>query len=74
MPRPRPIRVLIVEDDEALREILQDELSGRGHEAVGAPSVAAAIERVRGEEFDVALLDLMLPDGSGSRAVLPLSP
>ena len=65
MPRPRAIRVLVVEDDEALREVLRDELSARGYDAVGAETVAAAIGRVAAEEFDVAVLDLMLPDGSG---------
>jgi two-component system, NtrC family, response regulator AtoC len=65
MPRPRAVRILVVEDDEALREILTDELSAHGHEAVGAATVAAGVERVAAEEFDVAVLDLMLPDGSG---------
>ena len=65
MPRPRQTRILVVEDDEALREILIDELNGRGYDAIGASSVAAGIERVATDEFDVAVLDLMLPDGSG---------
>jgi DNA-binding NtrC family response regulator len=65
MPRPRALRVLIVEDDEALREILSEELSNRGYEVAAAESVAAGIERVGADDFDVAVLDLMLPDGSG---------
>ncbi len=59
------VRILVVEDDQALSEVLCDELRSRGHQAVAAESVGAAREHLRQMEFDVALLDLMLPDGSG---------
>ena len=60
-----PVRLLVVEDDAALMEVLCDQLRGLGHTAVAARSVADGLEHLAGEEFDVALLDLMLPDGSG---------
>jgi DNA-binding NtrC family response regulator len=58
-------RVLVLEDDAALSEIICDELRARGHSTVPAASVSEGIEQLSGLEFDVALLDLMLPDGSG---------
>jgi DNA-binding NtrC family response regulator len=58
-------RVLVLEDDDALSEILCDELRARGHVIDAAGSVAEAREQLRKREFDVAFLDLMLPDGSG---------
>ncbi len=59
------VRVLVVEDDQALSEILCDELRSRGHQAVAAETVGRAREQLKDSEFEVALLDLMLPDGSG---------
>jgi DNA-binding NtrC family response regulator len=59
------VRILVVEDDRALLEILCEELRARGQMAVAADSVASGLEQVRQSEFDVALLDLMLPDGTG---------
>jgi DNA-binding NtrC family response regulator len=58
-------RVLVVEDDPSLQEVMCAELRERGQYVVGAESVAAALAELRRNEFDVALLDLMLPDGSG---------
>jgi DNA-binding NtrC family response regulator len=57
--------ILVVEDDPALSEVLCDELEARGHLATAARTVAQGRERLDGAEFDVALLDLNLPDGSG---------
>ena len=58
-------RVLVLEDDKPLSEILCEQLEARGFRPTPAESVAEAIEHLRRFEFDVALLDLMLPDGSG---------
>jgi DNA-binding NtrC family response regulator len=60
-----PLRVLVVEDDPAFSEILCDELRSRGHVASPAARVGQALEQLRASDFDVAMLDLMLPDGSG---------
>jgi len=59
------IRVLVLEDDPALSEIVCDELTARGYLPTPVASVAAAREQLQRLEFEVALLDLMLPDGSG---------
>ena len=59
------IRILVVEDDKALSEVLCDELRDRGHMAVAADTVGEGLRYLNESDFDVALLDLMLPDGSG---------
>ena len=59
------IRMLVVEDDKALSEIVCEELRERGHMAVAAESVAEGLDQLKQSEFEVALVDLMLPDGSG---------
>jgi DNA-binding NtrC family response regulator len=58
-------RILVVEDDPALAEVMVTELRARGHHVVTADRVASALEILKEAEFDVALLDVMLPDGSG---------
>jgi len=65
MPETSSIRILVVEDDRALSEVLCEELRGRGHMAVAAESVADGLEQLKQSDFEVGLLDLMLPDGSG---------
>ena len=65
-------RVLVLEDDPALSEVLCEELRERGHMAVAAATVAEALEHLQGIEFDVALLDLNLPDGSGIEVMRPV--
>jgi two-component system, NtrC family, response regulator HydG len=60
-----PARMLVVEDDAALSEALCDQLRTLGHAPVAATTVAESLAHLGTGEFDVALLDLMLPDGSG---------
>jgi two-component system NtrC family response regulator/two-component system response regulator AtoC len=59
------MRVLIVDDDEALRGLLARELTHSGHRVAQAASGAECLSCIRQEEPDVALLDLMLPDEPG---------
>ena len=65
MAETSSIRILVVEDDRALSEVLCEELRSRGHMAVAAGSVADGLEQLKQSDFEVGLLDLMLPDGSG---------
>jgi two-component system response regulator AtoC len=62
---PERVAVLVVEDDPAFGGVLDEELRGRGHTVEVAASVAAARERLHDDVYDVVLLDLQLPDGSG---------
>ena len=59
------MRVLIVEDEPALRQGLLDLLSAAGHEVAACEMGKDAIATGTGEAFDLVLLDLMLPDIDG---------
>lgn len=61
-----PVSVLIVDDDEGTRDSLLDIFRGMGYCAVTAGDGAEALRKVRGEEFDLALLDIHLPDMTGT--------
>ncbi len=58
--------IMIVDDDEGIRDGLKDILEGEGYETVQASSKAEAIEIAEWAKPKVALLDLRLPDGSGT--------
>ncbi len=59
-------RILIVEDEEDLASLLEYNLKADGHLPEVARSGAAAIARARASRPDLVLLDLMLPDISGT--------
>jgi DNA-binding NtrC family response regulator len=64
--RPSEVaRILVLEDDAALSEVLCEELAGLGHSTTPARTLAEGSALLKSAEFDVALLDLILPDGSG---------
>jgi len=58
-------KVLIVEDDPAIREALLEAVEADGHGAVGAPDGAQAVRLFEGGGYDLVLLDIMLPVMSG---------
>ena len=58
-------RILLVEDDRTLRTALGDALTGEGHTVTVAHDGHEARALLRGERFDLVLLDVMLPGPSG---------
>jgi DNA-binding response OmpR family regulator len=54
-------RVLIVEDDDAVRSMLQEGLQRDGFEVVAASNVRDALRHIAAETFDVLLSDLHMP-------------
>ncbi|MEP6833867.1 MAG: sigma-54 dependent transcriptional regulator [Gemmatimonas sp.] len=59
------IRVLLAEDEPNLGTILEQFLTARGFNVVMVRDGNAALERLRSEPFDVALLDIMMPGIDG---------
>lgn len=59
--------VLVVDDDEAIRQTVSDALRLAGHRAVEVSDGAAAIDRVMRGSFDLVILDVNMPhvDGFG---------
>ncbi|MGV9797602.1 response regulator transcription factor [Mycobacterium sp. NPDC003449] len=61
------MRVLIVEDEEGLVSALRIGLQREGYAVDAALSCAEAQERLAVNEYDIALVDVTLPDGNGLR-------
>ncbi|MGL4570552.1 MAG: response regulator transcription factor [Clostridium sp.] len=58
-------KILVVEDDITILSALEFTLVDEGYEVKLCKSVEETIREVNTEEFDLVLLDLMLPDGNG---------
>jgi two-component system, NtrC family, response regulator AtoC len=63
-------KVLVVDDDSAIRYTLTEALRGWGYESLEASTVAAALESFDAERPSAVLQDVNLPDGSGLDALL----
>jgi len=58
-------RILLVEDDPRLAEMLQEYLGQAGFGVTAVSRGGAALERLNEAEYDAVVLDLMLPDMDG---------
>src|SRR6185437_16041158 len=58
-------RILLVEDDPRLAEMLCEYLGQAGMRVTVAPLGATALERLSSADYDALVLDLMLPDMDG---------
>ncbi len=61
----QPLRILLVEDDPTVAEVVSGLLCARGHHITHAAHALAALTEAAGARFDVALLDLDLPGLDG---------
>ncbi|GIW70632.1 MAG: sigma-54-dependent Fis family transcriptional regulator [Planctomycetota bacterium] len=60
-----PVRVLVVDDEEPFRKLLQRNLARGGMEVDGAGSGEEALRRLSSREYDVAVVDIAMPGMSG---------
>jgi DNA-binding NtrC family response regulator len=59
------LRLLIVEDDIALQKMLTWDFVDLGYTVIGVTNCRQAREQAAGNDFDLALIDYHLPDGTG---------
>lgn len=57
--------ILLVEDQPEHARFTKDYLQRKGYEVVTTPSAARAVKLAKQNDFDLILMDVMLPDGSG---------
>lgn len=63
--RPAPARILIVDDAPGVSDVLAIKLEREGYVTVAAKNAERAGNLLEQDEFDLVLLDIRLPDGSG---------
>lgn len=59
------MNILIVDDDEALRQMLRQNLENQHYRVESAGDGKEALDRIAGDTYDVVLLDIMLPGDDG---------
>ena len=59
------MKILIVEDEPALRELIQRSLEKERYVVEVAADFNSALRKIEDYDYDCVLLDIMLPDGSG---------
>ncbi|MCW8836004.1 MAG: response regulator transcription factor [Rhodospirillales bacterium] len=58
-------RILVVEDETLIRQLLAEQLRQAGYTVIEAPDAATALSRLEKESISLMLLDLVLPDEDG---------
>ncbi len=59
------MKILVIEDEPDIRKNLEYNLAREGFSVIGAASISEAESNLSAQTFNLILLDLMLPDGSG---------
>lgn len=67
-----PMRILVIEDEKKIGGFLERGLSEEGHRVQVVEDLAAARSAVQFEQYDLLIVDRMLPDGDGLSVVREL--
>jgi two-component system, NtrC family, response regulator len=57
--------VLIIDDEEKLRNLLSRIIKSEGHEVIGAADCKSGLKKIEQNDIDVVFCDVKLPDGNG---------
>jgi CheY-like chemotaxis protein len=67
-----PSRILLVDDDDAIRELLELVLQRKGLQVVKACDGREALSLYKKQEFDLVVTDLIMPDKEGIETILEI--
>jgi CheY-like chemotaxis protein len=63
----KPVRVLVIDDDEVARELMVSALEEAGHQVVSLPSAIGATRAIYKNSIQAVVLDVMMPDINGDK-------
>ncbi len=67
-----PLRILVVDDEKAILEVLDRYFSARGHSVTTTPNGTRAIELAHHQSFDIVICDLRMPGLDGGEVIRQL--
>ena len=65
----KPLGILVVDDEQGIRDLMRDALSLEGHQVICAQNGTEAIELLLSNKVDVVFLDIRMPKGDGLTAL-----
>ena len=65
-------RILVVDDDSDIRELLSDLLEDRGYEVIQADGGSEGLEKAAQDQPDLIILDVMMPEVDGFAVIKSL--
>ena len=65
-------KLLVVDDDAAVRQVTQEMLAVLGYESESVPSGRMALNIIKDNHFDIMLLDVAMPTMTGAQVVAEL--
>jgi two-component system response regulator (stage 0 sporulation protein F) len=65
----KALKILVVDDEPGICELMADALSEQGHTVLCAENGVEAVARLAGEHVDIAFLDIRMPKGDGLTAL-----
>jgi CheY-like chemotaxis protein len=66
-------RILVVDDEETIRGLLKEVLSDAGHEVCAVGEGIEALRKCYKEEFDLAIIDMVMPGLDGMQTITKLA-
>jgi DNA-binding NtrC family response regulator len=65
-------RILVIDDNDAIRIVLVDALEDEGYEVDDAENGLAAINLVKEKEYELVVTDIIMPDEDGLGAIMKI--
>ena len=65
-------RILLVDDDPQIRDLLSDALAGEGHECSCAANGALGFKALQEAAFDLVVMDLIMPEAEGIETIMKI--
>lgn len=66
------MRVLVIDDDEALRRVVRRMLEPDGHDVVEAEDGRAGLARFTRGDFDAVITDILMPEQEGVQTIMQI--
>ncbi|MCP4109394.1 MAG: response regulator [Desulfobacteraceae bacterium] len=66
------VRILIIDDDVEIREMLKEVFEQEGYETIIAPDGEVAVKCYRDQQADVVITDIIMPEKEGIETIMEL--
>jgi DNA-binding response OmpR family regulator len=66
------MRVLVIDDDDALREVISDSLESQGYEVTQAINGRKGVDFLDGTPVDLVITDIIMPEQEGVETILEI--